>query len=102
MKPALKLDPITGPLTREAFQEAVVAPFGEAKKIIRRFDPMWGRPDGEKFTWRVRVRGTMFGTAYVEAASEEEANDEACNLRDADIDWNDQADDFEIDDVEPK
>jgi len=66
-----------GPLSAEEFQKAVDAPYGLAGDILRKADPLWGRsfPEGEKSRWKVvfHQQVTMSATAYVEAASEEEA-----------------------------
>lgn len=96
-----KLDPVTGPLSRDEFMELAGAPFGAAAKRIRDFDPFFGRGDGEKIRWKVKCRGDMHGTAYIEAASEKEANNLADNLSEAEVDWDGGSDDFEILSVEP-
>ncbi len=92
-------DPSTGPVPREQFFALVNAPFGEAAKKIRKFAPMFGRADGEKITWRVECTGTMTGTAFVEACSEEEAVEAADNLTAADVDWDGGSDDIEVQNV---
>ena len=95
-------DPSLGPMTRAELAEAIAAPAGKATEIIRKYDPQWGRRPGEKFDWVVKVRRSSRdeGTAIVKAASQEEADDLADELGDADIDW-DHDDSFEIDSVEP-
>lgn len=99
----MKNDPSTGPIPRERFKEIIAAPFGEAAKAIREYDPQWGRADGEKFEWKITVSrcGSDQGTAIVKASSEEEANEEADNLSESDIDWDDFANGFQVVSVEP-
>lgn len=96
-------DPSTGPISRETLQELVAAPFGEATKIIRQYDPQWGRADGEKFKWRVQVErsGADTGVAYIEAANKEEANKLADELTECDVEWNYDSDSIDIVSVEP-
>jgi hypothetical protein len=95
-------DPVTGPLSRKELQDAAAAPFGEARKIIRKHDPLWGLPAGEKIEWIVECRrtGRSDGTASVKASSQEEAEKLAEGLSDFDVDWDDDGD-FEIISVEP-
>lgn|SRR5690348_13390221 len=82
-----KLDRVTGPLSRKEFEECVRAPYGEAVKVIRRYDPQYGRAPGEKFPWKVKCRCEMYGEAIVMAADEKEANKLADELTDAAVDW---------------
>lgn len=98
-----KLDPITGPMSRETFAAAVAAPAGQAAKIIQNYDPQWGRAPGEKFEWKVRVQrdGSDSGTAYVKAASQEEADELADKLGEGDIDWDYDDGGFYVTSVEP-
>jgi len=98
----MSLDRSTGPVPREKFAEIVNAPYGQAAKMIRKYDPTWGLKEGEKIKWRVCCSGTMTGTAYVEAASEEEAIDLAEKLSASEVDWDDGRDEIEIESVEPK
>lgn len=98
----MTLDPSTGPVPREKFAEIVNAPYGQAAKLIRKYDPMWGREEGEKIKWRVECSGTMTGTAYVEASSEEEAMELADKLSASDVDWDGGRENIEIESVEPK
>lgn len=100
----MPLDPVTGPMPREKLKELAAAPAGEAVKIIRQYDPQWGRAPGEKFAWEVRVRrdGADTGVAYVEAASQEEADKLADDLDESEIDWDYSGDDFFITSVEPQ
>jgi hypothetical protein len=95
------LDPSTGPIPREEFAKLLSAPYGEAAKRIRRYDPMWGRADGEKIKWRVEVTGQITGSAYVEASSEDEASKAAENLSAAEIDWDGGREDFQVLSIEP-
>ena len=78
-----------GPLSAEQFQTLVDAPFGKALQTLRQYDPMWGRAPGETIRWRVTVSRLVreVGTAYVEAASEREAENLAANLDDRQINW---------------
>lgn len=98
-----KLDPVTGPVPREEFAQAVAAPAGEAAKILRRYDPFFGKAAGEKITWKVRVRRSGYdkGTAYVEAASEKEAGELVDDLDDDEIDWDYGGEGFEVVSVHP-
>jgi len=91
-----QLDRSTGPVPRDRFLEIANLPFGQAAKAIRKYDPMWGREEGEKISWRVECSGTMTGTAHVEAASEEEAMELADMLTAADVDWDGGHDDIEV------
>lgn len=65
-----KIDPVTGPLSREEFARLVQAPFGKAIEAIREYDPQYGRQPGEKFRWKLTARCEMQGVAYVMAADE--------------------------------
>lgn len=90
-----------GPIPRDEFMKLVEAPFGEAIKRIRKWDPLYGRAKGEKIKWKVECRGELYGTAYVEAATQEEADKLADDLDCGAVDWGDGSSDFEIDSVEP-
>lgn len=94
-------DRSTGPIPREKFAALVDAPFGEAAKQIRKFDPLWGLAQGTKIKWRVECSGKLYGGAIVEASSEEEAMKLADKLTTNDVDWDNGSDDFEILSVEP-
>ena len=97
---ARPLDKITGPITREELPSLAAAPHGHAAEAIRVHDPFWGRGEGEKIRWKVCVRSTgNGGTAYVDAASREEADKLADELDSTMIDWDD--DEFEVLSVEP-
>ncbi len=93
-------DPITGPISREEFKALVQAPFGEAVKVIRKYDPQFGRAEGEKFRWKVRGRCNSTVEAYVMAANQEEADKLADELTDAAFDYCSDGE-IEIDSVEP-
>jgi len=84
-----KLDPATGPLSREEFAALIAAPAGVALRAIRKHDPMWGRATGEAVKWKVRfsreVRYTEEGYATVEASSGEEALEIAASIPDKEI-----------------
>jgi hypothetical protein len=102
----MKLDPVTGPLSREQFAELVAAPFGEAIKRIRKIDPMHGRKEGEKFTWAVRFTREIEeeGWGHVEASTEEEAIELGRKLDPAKLNW-DVSDYYtspQFDSVEPE
>jgi len=101
----MQQDPIFGPLSREKLQELSAAPYGEALKEIRKHDPLFGLREGETITWRVRAtrQAREYGYANVDAASQEEATRIAEKLDEANFSWDcDDADEFEIDTVEPK
>lgn len=92
-------DRITGPLSRTEFAELVTAPYGEAKKVIRKHDPYYRLEPHEKVRFRVEVSGRMRGMAYVEATSQAEAEKLADALTDASFDW--MGGDFDIIEVKP-
>lgn len=97
-----KLDPVTGPIPREEFARLIDAPYGAALKAIRKYDPMYGRAEGEKISWCVEVTAMTSGTARVEASSEEEAEKIAENLSSAEIDWDGAIEDLEVLSVRPE
>lgn len=80
-------DPVTGPIPRETFAKLVAAPHGEAARTIRQYDPLWGKAPGEKVRWKVECTAKQFGTAYVEASSQEEADKLADELDSGEVDW---------------
>lgn len=98
-----KLDPITGPIPRDVFAQIVNAPHGEAKRMIRKYDPLFGVQDGEKVKWKVTVerQGADQGYAIIEASSKEEADDLADELQEHEIDWDYDSGDLEVISVEP-
>ncbi len=96
------IDRATGPISREEFQEIAAAPFGEAKKRIRQYDPFWGLQDGEKIPFLVELTGHMRGEAVVMAANQKEADKLAGELTDAEIDWMDGGEGFDVLSVEPR
>lgn len=65
----------TGPLTAAQMQALAEAPAGVALRTLRQHDPLWGRPAGETFPWRVSFTETvrMRGYVTVQASTEEEA-----------------------------
>ncbi len=83
----MKSDPISGPIPREKFDALVNAPHGEARDIIRQYDPFWGLPLGEKIEFEVEVRAEVIGGAIVKAASLEEAKKLAKSLTRDDIEF---------------
>ncbi|MBN8958022.1 MAG: hypothetical protein J0H17_15845 [Rhizobiales bacterium] len=87
----MKIDPITGPLSREEFAALIDAPYGRATEVIRKYDPMFGRAPGEQIEWEVTFERdvTQEGYAVVKASSEEEAREVAEGLSSFEIDWND-------------
>lgn len=97
-----KLDPITGPLSRDEFAECITAPFGEAKKVIRKHDPFWGLSKGEKIDFEVTVSAIVTGRAIVSASNQEEADSLADKLTEHDVDWGGYGcDDIDVITVEP-
>lgn len=84
-----KLDPVTGPIPRDEFSKLVVAPYGQALKEIRKYDPLYGRITGEKFKWAVRFTREVEeeGWGYVEAATEEEVIELGKKLKAKDLNW---------------
>ncbi len=102
----MRLDPVTGPMSREEFAEAVNAPFGEARKAIRKHDPLWGRETGEMIKWEIKFTRTVHevGFATVEATTEKEAEKLADKIPESQISWDvgDDCGDIEIEDVSPK
>jgi hypothetical protein len=97
------LDPSTGPVPREVFAKLGEAPFGAAVKIIRRYDPLYGRVEGKKIKWTVlcETNGRRAGTAEVEATSEKAAEKAAENLSYDDVEWDWDEDDFTIISIKP-
>jgi len=79
----------------------VSAPFGEAEKTIRKYDPLWGRKEGEIIKWRVKFTRTVYETGYatVEAENEKEAEALADDIPDSKISW-DYGGEGEIDSIE--
>lgn len=94
-------DAVTGVLTRDEFRELVDAPFGKARKEIQKRDPFWGRSEGDKIEFEVRVSSWCEGRAFVKAASQEEADKLADDLSNAEIDWEYDSDDYVVLSVEP-
>ena len=97
-------DPVTGPIPRDEFAALVALPCGEARKAIRKYDPLFGREEGEKIEWKVRAerRRDDCGTAIVKASSQEEADKLADDLTEHDFDWDDDFGDIEVKSVEPQ
>lgn len=86
----MKHDPVTGPLSRAEFQKLVTAPHGEAVKVIKKFDPLYGLEPGEPIEWWVTFKRSMVtetGRAVVKAATLQEAQKLAEELKANDIDW---------------
>lgn len=82
-------DPVTGPFSREEFAKLVSAPFGEALKEIRKYDPLWGRTAGEKIKWRIVFSRQITERAekIVEAQTLEEAEKLSDKIEDRELDW---------------
>jgi hypothetical protein len=95
------MDPVTGPISRETLKELASLPYGAARAVIQKHDPLWGRQEGELITFAVKAAGTMYGTAYVKAKTPEEADELADKLGVNDFDWDDGSDGFDILSVEP-
>lgn len=88
--------PVSGPVPIDEFRALVNAPAGEARKRIQKYDPLFGRAEGEKIKWQVTFTGRGTGYATVMAASQKEAEKVADGLSDAEIDW----EDMEVDGME--
>jgi hypothetical protein len=82
-------DRATGPIPREEFAKLASAPYGEAEKVIRRYDPLWGRKEGEKIKWKVTFSRTVreTGHATVEAENQKEAEALGDAIPDSKINW---------------
>ena len=91
------MDPSTGPIPRSVFEEIVAAPHGKARDMIRKYDPLWGRVEGESIKWRVEFRRRAYETGYatVEATSKEDAEREAEKIEASLFNW--EPDHFEDD-----
>lgn len=93
------------PFTSEQLRELAALPYGEARKRIRKIDPLWGLEEGEEITWRVSATQDvpMVGRATVRAASVEAAEAKAHALSYHEFDWEPDGptDDFSIDSIEP-
>lgn len=96
----MQFDPVYGPIPKAEFAELVAAPYGEATKRIRKYDPFYKREEGEKIRFRVEATGRMHGVGYVEASNQEEADKLADELTDASFDWRDSSGGFDIVSVE--
>lgn len=99
----MTLDPISGPLSRQQLAELVKAPYGECVKVIRKYDPQYGRQPGEKFRWKITARCEMDGVGYVMASDENEAAKLADEMADISFDWSARwPSDMEIISVKPE
>jgi len=87
----MSLDPVSGPVPRDVLKSLVDAPFGAALKTIRKYDPLYGRVEGETIKWRVRFERELIetGSAVVDASSEKEAMEIAGLLDEGDVNWDD-------------
>lgn len=95
-----------GPIPREKFAEIINAPHGKAAELIRTYDPLWGRDngDGVERKWKVKLSReiTEIGFATVMAVTEEGAKILADALDEHDIDWQHEYSDHGIvESVEP-
>jgi len=79
----------TGPIPPEEFKALVDAPCGQALKVIRQYDPHYGKDDGELRKWRVKLFKEVQAEGFVtvEASSAEEAEALAYGVPDHKIDW---------------
>ena len=93
--------PSTGPLTPEELKELAGEPFGAGLKAIRKHDPLYGRKEGERFRWRVRLSAHAWADATVMAADEEEALRAAYLLDESEIEYNEFGN-HEVESVEPE
>lgn len=97
------VDPVSGPLSREELRALAAAPHGQAVKVIRKHDPLFGRQEGEKIEWSVEYTAEIKGYATVMATSLKEAEKEADNLEVANISWHEfEISNSDISDVEVK
>ena len=79
----------TGPMPADKFRELIDAPFGAAAKAIRQYDPLWGRSEGEKIRWSVRLSMDcpMVAAVTVEAETADEAENLAYEMSPHSIEW---------------
>jgi hypothetical protein len=82
-----KLDPVTGPLTRDELKTLAAAPVGAALRAIRKHDPLYGYPPGTKINWLAIFVREQEGYAYVRATSLEEAKAAANAIKHDQIEW---------------
>lgn len=95
-----------GPIAAETFAELVSAPYGKAAEVIRKFDPFWGKSEGENVKFRVTLEGSArcFLTVTVGASSKEEAEKLAFEQAETDAsdEWDyDEPDEYYIARIEP-
>lgn len=71
-----------GDMTPEDIQAAIIAPEGEAAKIIRKYDPAWGRKGEELFEVFFVKKVTKYHNCKIKisAASKENAKEIAKDL----------------------
>lgn len=94
-----------GPVPAEVMAKAVAAPAGQAAKIMRQYDPLFGKGEGEPVRWKCKLSRTVrqSATVYVEAPTEEQAEELAAEFEDDSAVWDDDdTDDFEIESIEPE
>jgi hypothetical protein len=87
-------------MPREEFRKLIDAPYGAALKSIRKYDPLFGRAEGEKVKWKVTASQNMTGTAFVQAADQKEAEALADELGDSQFDWDGGYGDIDVLSVE--
>lgn len=97
--------PSFGIIPPDEFAKAVSAPHGEAGKIIRQYDPLWGLGgNGKKYkvkcTQYHTVKTLQECTVEVEAADEQGARKLIHGMDDSEFKWRDRYDDEEDDDFE--
>lgn len=98
----MKTDPISGPIPREKFKALVDAPHGDARDLIRQYDPFWGLPPGTEIEFEVEVRAEVIGGAIVKASSLEEAKKLAKNLTRDEIEFDTYGlNDWDVETVNP-
>lgn len=94
----------TGPISPEEMQRIADLPYGMAAVELRKHDPLFGKKEGDKLEWRVRLSGTgsITATTIVEASSEAEAMDIAECRASHEFDWEvSDCDQFEAQEAEP-
>src|SRR5690606_16108210 len=79
----------TGPIPADKFRELVDAPFGAAARAIRQYDPLWGRSEGEKIRWSVRLSMDcpMVASVTIEAETADEAENLAYAMSPHSFEW---------------
>lgn len=95
-------DPVSGPMPREKLRALAEAPHGDARDVIRQYDPFWGLPPGATIEYEVELRADVSGYALVKASSIEEARKLAANLNKHEVEFDpSDAADWKVMRVEP-